>query len=1127
MASTNQPNGLLSSTHPAYQPKNWTPAELLNPKAPASSSASSAARSRQSRPMQNGAGTADSLTFQFSSTSDAPSPQDPAPRHSADLLGHGRQHSSTLPQGMGSMIERMNNVEDRAFAPAPKRRRIEEDVERSQAIQLPRSGGSGILGQYMRDKRQEGRATPSVAEGESVPTVTRVESVDLTGGDDDEVVIVDMQNEEVCYGMVEGASVNCHKVPAPKPGMRAIGGPGYWPQVKVILKRTVGDKTNTIQVYDHTREIFGNVDPKTSAGLAQLLDSRTLELRTDCLIPTRRRQPDEEIGKPISRGYKVNLMLYGKFKFAKTVGRYLAIASLNLLSPPRVEAGIRVFNPLAKENRPSLASRAGLSNGPSYEQYAPPPIARTVEEIRSDVMTVFDSLTQSENLPEIEPNERILTPLLRHQKQALYFMTTREDLHTTSSPGGPADSIWQEKRGNSGQTYYRNIVTGQQVRQPPLKTLGGILADMMGLGKTLSVLSLVTYTLEEASQWARSEPSQPRAPEKRQSHSSNRFHPPTPEPLGLTPVRRNAKSTLLICPLSTVTNWEEQLKQHIQPGGLTYHIYHGQHRIKDPAALCKFDLVITTYGSVSSELNARSKGKKGPHPLEEVGWFRIVLDEAHMIREQSTLQFKSICRLQASRRWAVTGTPVQNKLDDLAALLAFLRLKPFDDRSNFMQYIVAPFKLCDPEIVPKLRILVDTITLRRLKDKIDLPKRTDQIVKLKFSADEQRLYDMFAKHAQDRVHVLTDQRQRILGGKTYIHILQAILRLRLICAHGKDLLNEEDLEVLQGMTKDSAIDLDSDSDDDKAALPEKKAYDLFDLMKETNADVCITCNRKLGSNDAADIESERQEDVLGYMTPCFHLLCPSCISEFRDDLNGASHNSKAYGNCPFCQSHVRFACVELRETRAATEHESHTKTRAKGHKSIEGYSQPHTKTKALIEELLKAKAESEAHLDEPPLKSVVFSGWTSHLDLIQIALDRAGIVYTRLDGKMSRPARTQAMDRFREDPFVQVILVSITAGGLGLNLTAANTVYVMEPQYNPAAEAQAIDRVHRLGQKREVRTVRYIMQDSFEEKMLELQDKKIKLASLSMDGSREGRDAVISKAEAARQRLMDLRSLFR
>jgi SNF2 family DNA or RNA helicase len=174
---------------------------------------------------------------------------------------------------------------------------------------------------------------------------------------------------------------------------------------------------------------------------------------------------------------------------------------------------------------------------------------------------------------------------------------------------------------------------------------------------------------------------------------------------------------------------------------------------------------------------------------------------------------------------------------------------------------------------------------------------------------------------------------------------------------------------------------------------------------------------------------------------------------------------------------------------------------------------------------LASKAESDLMVDQPPIKSVVFSGWTSHLDLIQMALEDNHMEYTRLDGKMSRTARGAALETFRTKPSITVILVSINAGGLGLNLTTANKVYVMEPQYNPAAEAQAVDRVHRLGQKREVETVRYIMSNSFEEKMLELQDKKKKLASLSMD--RDHMKNSSNKAEATKKRLEDLRSLFK
>ncbi|GJC79280.1 DNA repair protein RAD5A [Colletotrichum liriopes] len=322
-----------------------------------------------------------------------------------------------------------------------------------------------------------------------------------------------------------------------------------------------------------------------------------------------------------------------------------------------------------------------------------------------------------------------------------------------------------------------------------------------------------------------------------------------------------------------------------------------------------------------------------------------------------------------------------------------------------------------------------------------------------------------------------------------------------------------------------AIDLDSDDEDKKPGLSNRKAYEMFELMQETNTDACSACSKKLGSNDDASIESEGQEDILGYMTPCFHIVCGACIKGFKEQTRQLLTPGEATGPCPICSTVIKPAYVDIRRSRVKVEHEgpAKDKTSTSGRKSFGKYSGPHTKTRALVEDLLKSKADSDASPHEPPYKSVVFSTWTSHLDLIQMALDNVGIKYVRLDGSMTRVARTQAMDNFREDNSVHVILVSITAGGLGLNLTAGSNVYVMEPQYNPAAEAQAIDRVHRLGQKRPVRTVRYIMRNSFEEKMLELQEKKNKLASLSMDR----KDRVFDKSEAARQRLQDLRSLFK
>ena len=330
----------------------------------------------------------------------------------------------------------------------------------------------------------------------------------------------------------------------------------------------------------------------------------------------------------------------------------------------------------------------GYAGGSSFQM-------RTVEEIRNDVIGMFDSLEKSENLPEMEPDPRIMTNLLSHQKQALYFMTNKEKERVFGANEADNSSLWRLEIGNNGQKSYYNVITGQEERQSPPQVLGGILADMMGLGKTLSILSLVIASLEESKEWAKKDPPLPQDGELR--------------------AKLNCKTTLLVSPLSTISNWEEQIMQHIQPGTLKYHIYHGSNRIKDIERLAQFDLVITTYGSVASEHNKRAKGKDGNFPLEDMNWFRVVLDEAHMIREQSTLQSKAICNLHAQRRWAVTGTPVQNRLDDLGALIKFLRIKPFDEKRGFAQYILAPCKNADPEILPKLRLLVDSITLRRLK----------------------------------------------------------------------------------------------------------------------------------------------------------------------------------------------------------------------------------------------------------------------------------------------------------------------------------------------------------------------------------------------------------------------------
>jgi SNF2 family DNA or RNA helicase len=125
-------------------------------------------------------------------------------------------------------------------------------------------------------------------------------------------------------------------------------------------------------------------------------------------------------------------------------------------------------------------------------------------------------------------------------------------------------------------------------------------------------------------------------------------------------------------------------------------------------------------------------------------------------------------------------------------------------------------------------------------------------------------------------------------------------------------------------------------------------------------------------------------------------------------------------------------------------------------------------------------------------KALVFSQFTSFLSLVRERLDEEKLVYEYLDGKTRN--RAARVERFQGDPDCSLFLISLKAGGLGLNLTAAEYVYLLDPWWNPAVEAQAIDRSHRIGQTQHVFAYRLICRDTVEEKILELQQKKRDLA---------------------------------
>ena len=129
-------------------------------------------------------------------------------------------------------------------------------------------------------------------------------------------------------------------------------------------------------------------------------------------------------------------------------------------------------------------------------------------------------------------------------------------------------------------------------------------------------------------------------------------------------------------------------------------------------------------------------------------------------------------------------------------------------------------------------------------------------------------------------------------------------------------------------------------------------------------------------------------------------------------------------------------------------------------------------------------------------KALVFSQFTSLLSILRTRLDREQVTYEYLDGRTRN--RAERITRFQEDPNTRLFLISLKAGGLGLNLTAAEYVFLLDPWWNPAVEAQAIDRIHRIGQTRPVFAYRLISRDTVEERVLELQSAKRDLADANL-----------------------------
>ena len=539
--------------------------------------------------------------------------------------------------------------------------------------------------------------------------------------------------------------------------------------------------------------------------------------------------------------------------------------------------------------------------------------------------------------------------------------------------------------------------------------LGGILADEMGLGKTLQALALLSAVASRggpplAAVPSRDEPPNRKAPPTalHRTPSLNAVSAAVPSlnssarqsSAGTTAAQSSAlsselsapgpfasRASLVICPASLLENWRRE-SARFAPQLRTF-VHHSSNRLESSADFASHDLIITSYGTLARDQDL----------FTSIEFACVIADEAQHIKNRRSQNAAALRALRSRARFLLTGTPLENSLDDLRSLFEFLL-------PGYLTRVPAGLRGDERAwFDERLRAQTAPYILRRTKRAVapELPEKIEQTVWCELTPAQAKLYRDTQERSERELFDLE------AGGasetKLQFAALTQLLRLRQICCDprlvtGKSLL---------------AGDSEPESSAQKTDSPNPSAAPFADSAK---------------------------------------------LDSFREIL---------------------------------------------------------------------AEALDDGH------RLLVFSQFTSLLALLRADLDEQGIAYCYLDGSMSTAARQAQVDRFQapvsgsqrsalNSQSPPVFLLSLKAGGTGLNLTAADTVVHFDPWWNPAAEAQATDRAHRIGQTRVVTSYKLVASGTVEEKVLALQDEKRALLANVFEAS---------DAAAAKLSLADLKSLLK
>ncbi|KAH0371661.1 hypothetical protein KCU65_g1691, partial [Aureobasidium melanogenum] len=578
------------------------------------------------------------------------------------------------------------------------------------------------------------------------------------------------------------------------------------------------------------------------------------------------------------------------------------------------------------------------------------------------------------------------------------------------------------------------------IKQEQSNYKGGLLGDEMGMGKTIQAVSLIM------SDYPQKQP------------------------------------TLVLVPPVALMQWSSEIGEYTD-GKLKVLVYHGTNaksKNMTVSDLKKYDVIMISYNSLESlhrkEVKGWSRGGdlvKEASPIHALTYHRLILDEAHSIKTRTTQVAKACFALKGKYKWCLSGTPVQNRIGEFFSLLRFLEVRPFADYfckkcpcsllhwSLDSQHMCTECKHTGMEHVS----VFNQELLNPITQSEDTQARSE---------------------AMDKLFLITSRIMLRRMKRDYVSSME--LPPKEVIVHN-EFFGDIERDFSQSIMSNTARQFDTYVSRGVMLNNYANIFGLIMQMRQVSnhPDLILKKKSDEGMNVLiCNICDEPAEEPI--RSKCKHDFCRSCVKNYAQSVEEDSGDV----DCPRCHIplSIDFDMPELEQNEEAVKKNSII-NRIK----MENWTSS-TKIEMLVYDLYKLRSKKQT------LKSIVFSQFTSMLQLIEWRLRRAGFSTVMLDGSMTPQQRQKSIEHFMTDPDVEVFLVSLKAGGVALNLTEASRVFIVDPWWNPAAEWQSADRCHRIGQRRPCVITRLCIEDSVESRIVMLQEKKANMINGTINNDR-------------------------